>query len=224
MANEKQPADYCDTPQENYPYRDETFAVIKRLAGLIKTVSRQHNVPPIAVAGSIADEFNTRQGVKKGIDWFQDSLLIGEMPNSFIEFDVWIGANSKWLNATKHDIGIGNIKLETAKQMYDQHKKTFKRQDLSYADLVDYILTDKGTVHIAALVIKKAKSELDGYIRDYPPEVKEAVYVTYYKQGPSYVQRFRNALVNTPDHQLRPGEGCRVLLQRQRFQAALGVD
>src|SRR5205085_5036202 len=29
----------CDEPQENYPYRDDTFTVIKRIAELVKTYS-----------------------------------------------------------------------------------------------------------------------------------------------------------------------------------------
>ena len=146
------------------------------------------------------------------------------MPNFFIEADAWIGFNSKFLNATKHDIGKGNIKLQTAKDIYDRYKHTFKHKSMDYAELVDYILTDRGTIHVATLVIKKAKQELDQYLNDYPDEVKEAIYVTYYKQGSSYVQRFRNARSNDDHHRLKPGEGCRVLLQRDRFIVALKLN
>ena len=95
---------------------------------------------------------------------------------------------------------------------------------MDYTELVDYILTDRGTVHIAALVIKNAKQKLDQYMKDYPEEVKEAIYVTYYKQGPSYIQRFLNARSGDASHRLKPGEGCRVLLQRERFLKVLKLN
>jgi hypothetical protein len=213
----------CDPPTENYPYREETFRVIKSLAELIKTYSKVAAVPAIAVAGSIADEYNTQRGVKGGIDWFQDSVLIKYMPNFAIELDAWIGADSKLLNATKHDIGKGNIKLETAKHIYDRYRASFEDKDMDYGDLVDYLLSDQGTVHVAALVIKEASEELGSYVKDYSAEMKEAIYVTFYKQGPSYRRRFVEALAKDSGRRLKPGEGCRVFLQRARFKEVLGI-
>src|SRR5205807_398343 len=49
----------CPQPEENFPYSENTFAVIGQLADTIKSFSKQFDVPPIAVAGSIADEYNT---------------------------------------------------------------------------------------------------------------------------------------------------------------------
>jgi len=213
----------CDTPTENYPYRAETFTLVTRLAPLIKAYSKRFDVPPIAVAGSIADEFNTRTGLRSVVDWFQDHVLIGHMPNFAIEIDVWVGADSKWLNSTKHDLGDGNIKLETAKEIYERYKSSFERQDMDYSDLVDYIRSDQGTVHIAALVIKEAKAQLGEYVKDYSEGTQEAVYVTFYKQGPSYKRRFLAARAQDTTRPLKPGEGCRVLLQRDRFVKALGL-
>jgi len=195
--------------------------MIEILAPKIKEAARKYGVPPIPIAGSIADEYNTRTGMKSAIDWFQDSILIGMMPNSFIATDVRVGFQSKFLNATKHDLGSGNIKLETAKKIYEQYKSTFSQQQMDWSDLVEYILTDKGTVHIAALVIKKAQTKLASYVKGLPDEVKEAIYVTYYKQGPSYVARYEATLAKNAGHQIKPGEGCRVLLQRDKFKSAL---
>ena len=53
--------------------------------------------------------------------------------------DARYGFHSKLLNATQHDLGIGNIKLGTAKRMYDQYQSTFERKDMKYADLVQYL-------------------------------------------------------------------------------------
>lgn len=214
----------CDQPQENFPYTEGTFAVINKIAAIVTAYSAKFGVPPIAVAGSIADEYNTQRGAKGAVDWFQDQVLLNFMPNFAIETDVWLGFDSKFLNATKHDLGIGNIKLETAKQIYEQFKSSFARKDMDYSDLVDYLRSDKGTVHVASLVIKKASQELSPYIQGFSEEKVEAIYVTYYKQGPSYVTRFRNALGTDPNRRIEPGEGCRVIMQRERFMAALGLN
>jgi hypothetical protein len=214
----------CDQPTENFPYREETFAVIAKLAPLINKYSGTQGVPPIAVAGSIADEFNTMTGVKGVLDWFQDNVLLNYMPNSAIQTDVRLGFNSKLLNATKHDLGKGNIKLETAKYIYDQFKSKFANKNMNYADLVDYLRSDEGTVHIASLVIKKASIDMASYVKGLSAEKTEAIYVTYYKQGPSYIARFKAATAADPHRHLEPGEGCRVILQRARFVKALGLD
>jgi hypothetical protein len=145
------------------------------------------------------------------------------MPSSFIALDVKIGFNSKWLNVTKHDIGIGNIKLETAKKVYERHKNRFGKQIKNWEDLVDYIRTDAGTIHIAALVIKRAQFLFGPYVKNYPLELKEAVFVTYYKQGPRYLARFHSRPAHERGKGLTPGEGCRTYYQRDEFKKALGI-
>lgn len=214
---------HCPNPIDNYPYRAETFNLIKRLAPTIKWFSRRYNVPPIAVAGAIADEYNTRVFPRSIIDWYQDEILLNNMPSISIAVHAKIGFNSKWLNATKHDIGIGNIKLETAKKVYERHKNEFGKQIDSWAALVDYIRTDAGTIHIAALVIKRAQFLFGPYVKKYPLELKEAVFVTYYKQGPSYLARFRSRPSHERDRAIKPGEGCRTYHQRDEFKKALGI-
>jgi len=122
---------HCPNPIDNFPYRAETFSLIRRLSFTINRYSRQYNVPAIAVAGAIADEYNTRVGFKGIFDWVQDEILINWMPNSFISLDAKIGINSKWLNATKHDIGVGNIKLETGMRIFERYKTTELMQEIS---------------------------------------------------------------------------------------------
>ncbi len=219
----------CPNPIDNFPYRANTFILIRRLAFTINRYSRQYNVPPIAVAvavavaGAIADEYNTRIKLKGIFDWFQDEILLNWMPSSFISLDAKIGVNSKWLNATKHDIGIGNIKLETAMKIYERNKNKLGKTINSWEELVDYIRTDAGTVHIAALVIKRAQFLFSPYVKNYSDELKEAVFVTYYKQGPSYLARFRSKPSHTRNKGITPGEGCRVYFQRDEFKKALGL-
>lgn len=121
------------------------------------------------------------------------------------------------------DIGLGSVKVETAHQIYDEYRHTFPRYDFDYEDIVDYLRTDAGTVHFATLAIKKAVYELKPYSQGRSEEKAEGLYVTYYKQGPTYVARFRNALAENPSRRIKPGEGCRVVLQRQNLQTALGL-
>jgi hypothetical protein len=215
---------YCDVPKENFPYSDSTFSMVARLAQLFVRHARANNVPPIAVAGSVADEYNTRAGLKGFFDWVQDEVLLNWLPSWSIDLDHRIGSGSRMLNATKHDVGIGNVNVGTARQMFAANRNKFPPSVRSWAQLVDYLRTDEGTIHIAALVIAKAKQELAGEVASYPPGVQEAVYISYYKEGPRFIARYKARLqADANSGGIRPGDGCRVYLQRQRFAQILGV-
>ena len=145
---------------DNYPYTQETFTLIARLARLIKKYSREFGVPPLAVAGSIADEYNTRRGGRIVLDWIQDYVVLNRMPNRLIQIDYNHGARSRWLNATRHDLGPGNINLKTARDIYKQFSASFPKRLSDWADMVDYLLTDEGSVVVTALVIKKGMNDM----------------------------------------------------------------
>jgi hypothetical protein len=227
MASEREStAPSCEFVSPNLAYSEETFKLVRELAPTIKRYSYQNGVPPIAVAGSIADEFNTRSGFRTVVDWFQDDVLLNWMPSMFIRVDVKLGFNTKLLNATKHDIGVGNIKLETGMAIFQRYRGKFRGNLSDWSELVDYIRSKEGTVHIASLVIRRAQELLGPYITGYPDDLREAVLVTYYKQGDAYVHRFLNqpaAKAADTVKYIRPGEGCRVLVQRERFKALLGI-
>lgn len=213
----------CATPKENFPYSENTFNKIKEISKLIKFYSQKYSVPPIAIAGSIADEYNiiNESNSAMFINWLQDDVVINFMPNFAIEFDVYIGGNSKLNNATKHDLGIGNIKLETAKNLYNRYQQEFNAKNWNYKDIVDYIQSNEGTVHLAALVIKRAQELLNQYMLAYCDCKKEAVLVTYYKQGDKYISKFLQNKKRNPNHRIAPGEGCRVSLQREKIFKSL---
>ena len=219
--------DGCGCPKrkkiENFPYTENTFNKIKEIAPIIKYFASKYSVPPIAVAGSIADEYNIMNESKfrQTIDGFQDNYLIKYMSNDQIKLDEYFNFESKWLNATKHDLGIGNIKLETAKQVYKENLKTFKNKNWDFKDIFNYIETNSGTVHLACLVIKKGQELLGKYISDYCECKKEAVLVTYYKQGDSYVEKYLKNKKTAPYRKILPGEGCRVSKQRDKLLKAL---
>jgi len=213
----------CPKPEENFPYSENTFNKIKEIAPLIDKYCKIYSVPKVAVAGSIADEFNiiNESKLRKMIDGFQDKYLIKYMSNNEIEIDKYFNFESKWLNANKHDLGIGNIKLETAKQLYDENIRIFRNKNWNYTDIVKYVETNEGTVHLATLVIRKAMHILDKYTISYCECKKEAVFVTYYKQGDKYIEKFLNMKKINPKHQIQPGEGCRVSLQREKLLSKL---
>jgi hypothetical protein len=208
-------------PGDNFPYREETFQLIGRLRGLITKYSKKFGVPPLAIAGSIADEFNTRRGSRFALDWVQDYVVIGNLPSVLIQQNYMASYQSKLLNATRNDLGPGNINLKTASEIYTQYRKSFPRRFNEWSQLVDYLLTDEGTVVVAALVIKKAMQELAPLLSGRDHDLIVAILVTYYKQGPSYHNRFKARLGSDPTAKLSPGEGCRVYHQRAELQKAL---
>jgi outer membrane protein OmpA-like peptidoglycan-associated protein len=230
-------ASICAFPKENFPYDERTFALIEAMAEKIVRYSAAHDVPPVAVAGAIADEYNTSRDLKAVVDWFQD---VGWLPHVFnwaIAVHQWIEIPEKlaWLGLPKkleellskmdpreHDIGAGNIKLKTAMELQEEYPGILEEKN--YAEMVDHIAKVEGTVQLATLTIRKARDELDTHVQDYTAAGREAVYITYYKQGEDYVDRFKKSLATDPNHRITPGEGCRVYLQRDHFLQALGIS
>lgn len=105
--------------------------------------------------------------------------------------------------------------------MWLKNRNSFPSELDDWSELVNYILSDHGTVVVATLVIKQGQQDLARWLVGQAAELREALLVTYYKQGPSYVDRFRARLALNPHARLVPGEGCRVFNQRAAFLAAL---
>lgn len=106
--------------------------------------------------------------------------------------------------------------------MYDDKLDSFP--NMSRLDILRYLVTDEGTVHFAALMIKKAKDIMSGYIIDLPQRKQEAILVTYFKQGGKYRRKFISiSLKNNPEARIKSGEGCRTCFQRKKISDAIGV-
>ncbi len=223
---------------EGFPYQAGTFERIRHLRRLILRVSERIGVPPLAVAGSIADEYNALMtewgGLRPLLDWAIDDLLIVHLYEWVFEWSVRVGSKSKWLNATRHDVGAGNVNVATARAVYDEFRGRWlewpqewgymvRDPKLLWQDILEYVLTGEGTVVIAALVIKKAMEEMAPFLRGREPATRDAILVTYYKQRPSYVGRFKKRLAESPDAVLVPGEGCRAYFHRFDLMSALGL-
>lgn len=50
----------CGKPIENYPFQQPVFHWLREISALIIKYSDRLSVPPVAVAGALADEYNTR--------------------------------------------------------------------------------------------------------------------------------------------------------------------
>lgn len=66
--------------------------------------------------------------------------------------------------------------------------------------------------------------DLKNYLRGRPSEIQEALLVTYFKQGPSFIHRYKEKVdrLASKAGEIKPGEGCGVYHQRARLLAALG--
>lgn len=203
---------------DNFPYEAETFAKIASMRKDILELSQKYDIPPVTVAGAIADEFNASGFLDQGQD-----KLFDHLPDFIVESDLFFDSKNKFikkLNARRHDLGPGNINVETAFNVYKNNIQEFPSSDWDYSDIIDYITTDFGTVHIAALFIQDAKKHFEPLTKDLSPEIKEAVFVTSYKRG---IENYKleEALQQEP---FKPGEGIRVLLQREQLLEALGLS
>jgi|GEM_PF-2529042 len=224
--------DYCGgateyLKEDNFPYKSKVFEKISEISDLVKYFAKKHSVPEVAVAGAIADEYNAV--IKPGrnvIDWFQDGI-VSLYPNIYIQITKDILSESETItklrNPTMNDLGIGNIKLQNAKTIYDLMPLEFQKRNWDYTDLVDYLNTNVGCVHFASLTIKIGQAIFNQYISNYSDCTKEAVLVTFYKQGPKYFNKFFKRLQNNTRANPLPGEGSRVAMQRNRILKALNT-
>ncbi|WNI83998.1 hypothetical protein [Citrobacter portucalensis] len=175
--------------------------MVENIAELILKYSTKLSVPPIAIAGALADEYNTRfmpdySLVKKQLDYVQDVVTPKGMYTEFSESinnelsskeldeqyrsmkgiypdNIRMSKWNRFSNVVAGDYGKGNISLRTAFDMYDEKFDDFPK--MSRLDLLRYLITDEGTVHFAALYIKKSQMIMSEYLSVLPPRKQEAV-------------------------------------------------
>ena len=210
----------CD-PSTNSSYDNKTYQFLRGIKHYILPIS---GVPENAVAGAIADEFNTRRGIRTVVDWVQD-LIIDALPECFIDVDRFFDIHSKLLNTLENDIGPANIKVRTALELVQREELTVPRSppsDIQVSEIVNFLLTERGTVEATAAVIRRAQSLFGPYTREHSDALAEAVYVEYFKQGDSYYRRFSDALKTNPNHKVCPGDGgCRYYYNREQINTAI---
>ncbi len=205
---------------DNFPYQLDTFNKIRELKDPILKYSSEYGVPPVVVAGSIADEYNTTLGPFGWLNDVQDAL-IGSLSNFALQVDIdYNPINSKLVNAAAHDIGPGNVRVETAWDLYNRHRDKFSDQSMNASDVVNYTMTDEGVSQMSALHALEAQQKYGDVIGSLSPEMQEAVLITGYKRGLEHYDPGKT-INNDP---FMPGEGIRAILQRDELLEALGLD
>lgn len=235
----------CPYPTENFPYREQVFKYLREIGPLVKKYSALYGVPAIAVAGSIADEYNTRfmpgySAVKRGMDTYQDITL----PSTDVSQDDHLNAviehqyqalkqrdpgnthrtdlDRLLLMNAAGDYGKGNISLRTAIDLHGAYPGDCPR--MTRIQLVRYLTTDEGTTQYAALYVREAQGAMGRHLDVLPQRKREAVLVTYYKRGGAYYTNFLKDRGRNPVNKLRAWEGCRVCFQRKAIGEAIGVS
>ena len=59
--------------------------------------------------------------------------------------------------------------------------------------MVKYLLTNKGNIHIASLIIREAKLLFNEHCKNMDTLTRNAVFYSYYKQGNSYFFRYKES-------------------------------
>lgn len=205
-------------------YDADTFGYIRGIRSLIKSAAKQRGVPAPAIAGAIADEYNTRRGHRVILDAAQDALL-DLLPESFIDVDRFFDFKSKLLNTLENDVGNANINVRTALELVQRGELSVPGSpvtDPQVSRIIDFLMTDRGTALATAAVIARAQRLFSTYLAGYPADLYEGVLVTYFKQGDSYYNRAMENVRSNPEHEICPGEGgCRFMNNRTSLQDSL---
>jgi hypothetical protein len=183
--------------EQRRPYAKETLDKIGELAPFISGYSKKYGVPPLAVAGAIANEYDTRFDLTpKAVshyDALQDWLVprvTGERGPLTTRLDrnrllpAYAGSPT-WLNS---DIGPANIHLATALQLWHSNPGELPASVHDYPSLARYVVSNEGTAQLAAKYISWAQREFDNSLgntqRPLSPHDKAALYIDYFRKGP----------------------------------------
>jgi hypothetical protein len=183
-------------PAQSRPYAAQTLDKVRELAPHIHFYADRYNVPPLAVAGAIANEYDTRfDHTRKGLlhydqfqDWYVPKL---SWPGSAIteRFDNRVipayAGSPGWLDS---DIGPANIHLATAMQLWHDYPEDFPSTVHDYPSLAKYVVSNEGTAQLASRYISWAQRAFDNSLsnteKPLSPDDRVALYVDYFRKGP----------------------------------------
>ncbi len=218
---------HCNTGSR-VVFRAEAFEYIQAIAPAILQISQQRNVPPVAVAIAIAEEFDSRTFPHSVVDWYQDNIL-PIAPEWVIGVHRVIDIEAKFFNIVEHDLGNANIHLRTAIELVESGRVTVPGSpptDVQVNLIVDHLLEERGMVDTAAAVIEQAQQLFAPHVVDYDAGYQDAILVDFFNIGYEkyYEQNFLGKLSQNPNHKPCPdpdGDGCQGLHNRDRIQAIL---
>lgn len=196
---------------EEKPLSKKTLAVLEKNKSTIKHYSDIYDTPAEAVAAAIGSEINRRIYLNKLSDFLQDRFFESHLlcSDRFLDKSYNMSINNRYINFTKQDIGLGNIKFESAWKMREKYPEELKNIK-SKRQMVDYLLNESGNIHMATLIIREAKLLFKEHYTELDRIDKWAVLVSYYRQGNSYYDRYKQSgMFKRPPI---PGEGKGVVL------------
>ena len=191
---------------EEKPISDETFNNLLKHKENISFYANKYKIPKEVVYATIGSEMNRRVFLKKYIDYYQDLFFKSDLCSELF-LNTLINNKS---NISKHDIGLGNISINTALEILKKNKEELPKITTK-KELTNYLLTNKGNIHIASLIIREGQHLFKRHYKDLNRLNKNAILFSYYKQGNIYYLRYmKNSKLNRPPI---PGEGKEILIK-----------
>ena len=214
-------------PNAQGPIAPWSLDYITDIAPTIAQVARDRGVPPLALAGAIAEEYETRQGFHWWIDIIQDNVL-PLYPEWAIDLGRIPDFHNKAQNLLEHDIGNANIHVRTALEQVEAGRLQVSGSpptDAQVNVIVDFLLEERGMVEASASVLAQGQELFGPYIGAYDAGYQDAVLIDFFNIGYDiyYTDNFLPALAKDPLHRPCPdpvGDGCQVLQSRDAIEAA----
>lgn len=197
------------TGLEVKPISTETINELKQHRTSFQHYAYLYSIPEVVLVASVGSEVNRRIYTNWVIDFVQDRYFGSSLcSEKILTRSINSQVNSRYLNLSRQDIGLGNIRVLTAWQMverYPQHLPLIKTKK----NLVEYLLTPDGNIHIAALILREADHLFRPYCSSLDSAIYNAILYSYYKQGESFYDRYAsNSEFKRPPE---PGEGRELL-------------
>jgi len=172
---------------EEKPISEKTIEELRKHKMTISYFADRYAIPEEVILASIGSEINRRIYINMITDCFQNYFFSSKLcTNRFLELLI----NYSELKIMQHDIGLGNISFNTAWSIFKKYDEELPNIQTK-RDMADYLLTYEGNIHIASLVIKEGMSLLEGYCHKMNILDKHAVFYSYYKQGNSFYDRYK---------------------------------
>lgn len=181
------------------PLSEATIHVLNKNKIHFTYYSKKYSIPILSIQSAYASEINRRIYISYLTDYCQDLFFKSSLyPEILIELSRKSKVKSRYVNISQQDIGLGNIKLETAINIVEKYKSEFPFIN-NNKQIISYLLTDKGNIHIASLVIKDGMKLFGPYYKRCNDYSKSAILYSFYKQGKSYYTRYiNNSKLNKP--------------------------
>lgn len=172
------------------PISKKALVVLQKHKSIISEYSVKYGIPKEVLAASIGSEINRRIYINKVTDFLQDIFFKSICSESLLSQSLNSDIDSRYLNVAKQDIGLGNIRFKTAWELFNKYPEEFSEIQ-SKKDMVNYLLSNRGNIHVASLVIKEGQLLFTNYCTELNRLSRNAVLYSYYKEGKAYFTRYK---------------------------------